>query len=642
MILWMQTFAVLMAISGVVVCGLALAAERLLRHRSPPLRYGVLFAGVLALPALPALVGVGQSLSGLFAVTTEETVRIPAEQLLDLPAQSAPAVPIEPAPVGSTGVGVVVVVSWAIGSAIGLFGLVRGLWTQRRAFVAELWQPEWWTDERRRALAEKVGVRRFPAVCRSPFAPLPMVLGLWRPRIVLPESAPSTWSQSQWEAVLLHEAAHIARRDPWAVLGQRLAVVLFWWCPLVYRLSHHLDELRETICDDYALEGSCDRVAYAELLVETAERLVHLRTGPGAVGLLDSARDGLEKRITRLLGEEKRPMTRLSLVGKLFGAAVLMVGCLSITAATALSQAPAPQKKVQIKIIIDGKEIDLSDEVIQSLLEAKKQPAPPAKAPVVTTGSVRLWDLGDDAAFFRRVMLDVTGALPTPEEVRAFLADKNPDKRSKKFDEWARVVRVWQAKSDPRIEELVKQAEIIKPGSGAAVRKALEGGLLVLEPQDKVETVVKRAHELMLRSVADPKHEALEKRLDALMKELEELRREIRTSKPSTPPKAPPPAREQGSLSPDGKLRATPFGGAKPASSLAFSPDGKLLTTGEEDVGIRIWDTSTGKLLRQLTGAKGPIITVTFSPDGKTLTIQDANHKTSAWDVATGKQILVK
>ncbi|MFM7036984.1 MAG: DUF1549 domain-containing protein [Planctomycetaceae bacterium] len=44
-------------------------------------------------------------------------------------------------------------------------------------------------------------------------------------------------------------------------------------------------------------------------------------------------------------------------------------------------------------------------------------------------------DLCTDAEFLRRVSLDVTGTLPTPSEVRTFLLDQAPDKRSRKIDE---------------------------------------------------------------------------------------------------------------------------------------------------------------------------------------------------------------
>ncbi|MBY0526183.1 MAG: PSD1 and planctomycete cytochrome C domain-containing protein [Gemmataceae bacterium] len=44
-------------------------------------------------------------------------------------------------------------------------------------------------------------------------------------------------------------------------------------------------------------------------------------------------------------------------------------------------------------------------------------------------------DLAGDAEFLRRVTLDTIGCLPTPEDVRAFLADQAADKRAKKIDE---------------------------------------------------------------------------------------------------------------------------------------------------------------------------------------------------------------
>ena len=44
-------------------------------------------------------------------------------------------------------------------------------------------------------------------------------------------------------------------------------------------------------------------------------------------------------------------------------------------------------------------------------------------------------DLSSDDEFLRRVTIDTIGTLPTPEEVRAFLADTRPDKRTRKIDE---------------------------------------------------------------------------------------------------------------------------------------------------------------------------------------------------------------
>ena len=172
-----------------------------------------------------------------------------------------------------------------------------------------------------------------------------MVVGIWRPTIVLPESAPATWEQPQWEAVLLHEAAHIARGDHWAALAQRIAVIQFWWCPLVYRLARRLNELRENICDDCAVQGDGDRLAYAELLVESAEHFVGRRAVLVPLGLLDRAHGGLEARVSRLLEKERPTMTKLSLPGKLLGAAVLAAACLLTTVGTAFSGGQPPAQK---------------------------------------------------------------------------------------------------------------------------------------------------------------------------------------------------------------------------------------------------------------------------------------------------------
>ena len=44
-------------------------------------------------------------------------------------------------------------------------------------------------------------------------------------------------------------------------------------------------------------------------------------------------------------------------------------------------------------------------------------------------------ELSTDEQFLRRVSLDITGTLPTPEKVKAFLADTDPNKRDKMIDQ---------------------------------------------------------------------------------------------------------------------------------------------------------------------------------------------------------------
>ena len=408
---------------------IALGGGRLLRRRSASARYGILFVGVLGMLTSPLLVAAGSACGGWTPAPVTETVRIPAERVFDALASKStePAPPSAPESGVIESIGAAFVGIWLVGIAAGLIALVRGHWRLRKTLVGEPWQPAWWTDERRANLAATIGLARFPSVRQSPFAPFPMVVGLWRPTIVFPAAASETWTSSQWEAVLLHEAAHVARRDPLSALVQSAAVTLYWWWPVAHLLSRRIHDLRETICDDFALEGACDPADYAELLMQSAERLVNLRTLPAAVGLLDSAHGGLKDRITRLLTKEKRSMARLSLLGKLLGPAALLSACLTITAASAYSQAPPPLRNIQVKIVVDGKEFDLSDEVVQALLARQKSAQSAPKDALAVDGRATRRSRGSSPA------------------IRASTSS-------------------------------VRQAETIKPGSGEAVRKLFVHG----------------------------------------------------------------------------------------------------------------------------------------------------------------------
>ena len=100
----------------------------------------------------------------------------------------------------------------------------------------------------------------------------PVVWGWFHPEILLPLAA-STWPQDRLRLVLLHEMAHVKRRDTWAGLVVTAAKIVYWFHPLVWWLWEKESEERELACDDYALEAGAPAREYAALLVESARQL---------------------------------------------------------------------------------------------------------------------------------------------------------------------------------------------------------------------------------------------------------------------------------------------------------------------------------------------------------------------------------
>jgi serine/threonine protein kinase len=73
--------------------------------------------------------------------------------------------------------------------------------------------------------------------------------------------------------------------------------------------------------------------------------------------------------------------------------------------------------------------------------------------------------------------------------------------------------------------------------------------------------------------------------------------------------------------------------------SLAFSPDGQLLASGSWDDTIKLWQVNTGKQISTLTGHSNWVNSVAFSPEGQMLASGSADNSIKLWQIKTGRQI---
>ena len=149
-----------------------------------------------------------------------------------------------------------------------------------------------------RVVAVPPGTRTF-RVAASDDVETPCVLGLFDPIVVLPRALARTLSDEDLARVVLHEAAHVERRDDWIHLLERALHVAFFFNPIVYAIGRRLEVEREIACDDLAVARCGNRLAYASCLSSLAVVLSSARPAPAPA--LFSGRRQLIVRVERLL-----------------------------------------------------------------------------------------------------------------------------------------------------------------------------------------------------------------------------------------------------------------------------------------------------------------------------------------------------
>ncbi len=145
------------------------------------------------------------------------------------------------------------------------------------------------------------------------------VWGMFHPMIVLPVEIGEHLSDSELEAIFLHELIHVARWDNLISNVQMTICCLFWFHPLVWLIDRMLLAERERVCDDRVLQLGSASKTYASSLV----KVLRFGLGMRIAGASCAGGSNLKQRIENIVAGQSNQ--RVSVVQRVLLATVLLV-----------------------------------------------------------------------------------------------------------------------------------------------------------------------------------------------------------------------------------------------------------------------------------------------------------------------------
>jgi beta-lactamase regulating signal transducer with metallopeptidase domain len=343
--------ALWIAVKASMLLGAAAAVQAALRQASAATRHLLWTLAILAVLLLPvlALVLPAWGLPIVMSPAPVAEVARPPDSVDGRPdapgAIAAPATNAEPAAPAPRQSGV----SWpALIAGVYLAGVIvmlLRLATERRnvrrlaGAAADVNDLEW--TRLAADCAGRMGVRQPVRLLRSREATVPMTFGTADPFILIPAVA-DAWAEDRRRAVILHEMAHIARRDCLTQTMAFAACTMYWFHPAVWWAARRLRVERELACDDRVIAAGAPPREYAGHLLEIAYSFAGHRAPALVVSM---ARQGhLEGRMIAALDSRRNrsvPAHRARLAVSV--AAIVLVIALAGVRATRATGDSAPQ-----------------------------------------------------------------------------------------------------------------------------------------------------------------------------------------------------------------------------------------------------------------------------------------------------------
>ena len=335
--------------------------------------------------------------------------------------QSPVASPVDPA--------TLLILAWLAGMAWMTGRLLVGVANVRRIVRRSVPADDDWqelVDEARASIGADADVR----VVISAEAAMPFTSGLLRPVIVLPDSA-ADWTPERRRSVLLHELAHVRRRDLVTNAVVQLACVVYWFHPLVRLAARHVRIESERACDALVVAAGTRPSDYAGDLLEIARTMRSSATA--TVALAMARRSDFEGRLLAILspdtGRNVLTATRAALVALSFAAPAVAIAAAGPAAPTTPNAEVRSTNRQETSRSSASHEADVEPVAsVAGVVEHALQDVPPTdrQAPAVTQKRdtavpALLAVLKDEDAAVRLAAVESLGNLSDPRAVDALV-----------------------------------------------------------------------------------------------------------------------------------------------------------------------------------------------------------------------------
>ena len=350
----------MLIIKSTVVIGLGLLLWLALRGASASARHLVLGATLVATVLLPVISLIVPPLA-VPLLEQQTTMQLAAKQMApaaqdsvtavsesDLQRTENPVASGQPATMSATDS---VLIVYLAGVFLIIAHLCIGLgrvWWLTRSSASVVNHRQWVLPRHRTANARLLMTERLTA---------PLTWGVLRPVILLPASA-NNWSEQDRKNALLHELAHVERKDWLMQMLARLVCAAYWFNPLVWIARRHLVLEAELAADDRVLESGSAADEYAQQLVNLTQLTRGSRLHVAATTMADQGL--LSRRVYSILnsGEHRMPLNHIS---KYILLSVVSISAMLIGSAQLVA---APQDAAA------GSSVEIPDDVATPLIRA--------------------------------------------------------------------------------------------------------------------------------------------------------------------------------------------------------------------------------------------------------------------------------